>query len=174
MAPSKAGISPANSMKIFTSRPSQSSGSVMSSGSNLWSRSIPLNAIRHQVNSRAAMVCAENPNRRLTRSESDAVNNSTSGYRIEMGWRQEEHFPRSNRYDITGIFSQGAMACPQCGQRDAGNTSPGASSARSADGVTFSSAQQSRRHSWCIRRGSRNMTTFRKLPTARPARKTPA
>lgn len=77
--------------------PTHNSGKVRLSGNNCLSRSIRANATSVQVNISAAKVSNETPYFMATAIDSAAVNDSITGYRIDIGIAQDEHFPLRNR-----------------------------------------------------------------------------
>src|SRR5215212_10201980 len=79
----------------------------------------------------------------VTAANTTATSPSTSGYRAEIGSAQLRQWPRNRNHENIGMLSRALIWCPQPGQCDAGETidSP---------------------------RGTRQITTLRKLPQQAP------
>src|SRR3984893_18201891 len=102
------------------SKPAHINGRVMLSGSNWWSISMPVRAIKAQVTSNPQAAGAPKPKCQATHAESRAVASSTRGYRAEILVLQEAQRPRSTSQLTTGMFCQALMGALQTGQAERG------------------------------------------------------
>ena len=126
-----------------------------------------------QVNTSANSVNGKAPNVASTTRASTALNSSMAGYCSEIGWLQFAQRPRRSRKLSTGMLCRALIGVRQWPQVERGCDRLMRGRAETATGWPRISAALAR-HSACIMRGKRRMTTLRKLPTIRPNRPTAA